>query len=158
MIDAALLDAPCVAADPGLRAVLESHALERLRHLPENPSVADRARALLADGAGAGALPTAALLAALLRMSLRTLDRALAAEGTSFRRLLEQLRREVSARALAESRHSVSEVAFLLGFNDLSAFYRAFKRWTGQTPVQFRRARSALARSANESGAKGQSR
>ena len=157
MIDAALLDAPCVAADPGLRAVLESHALERLRHLPENPSVADRARALLAEELSRGA-PTAALLAALLRMSLRTLDRALAAEGTSFRRLLEQLRREASARALAESRHSVSEVAFLLGFNDLSAFYRAFKRWTGQTPVQFRRARSALARSANESGAKGQSR
>jgi AraC-like DNA-binding protein len=72
-------------------------------------------------------------------MSVRSLGRGLAAEGTSYRELLDQLRRETAARHLADDRVAIAEVAFLLGFADLSAFYRAFKRWTGRTPAEFRR-------------------
>lgn len=144
VLDASLLDAPCVGANPGLLAVLESHAVDRLRRLPETPALADRVRELLADDLAGGG-PSAARVAARLKMSLRTLDRGLAAEGTSFRRLLEQLRHEWAAQALADSRLAIGEVAFLLGFGDLSAFHRAFKRWTGETPVQYRRRLASLA-------------
>ncbi|MCB1035891.1 MAG: helix-turn-helix transcriptional regulator, partial [Acidobacteria bacterium] len=82
--------------------------------------------------------PTAAQVASALHMSVRSLHRGLKQEETSFRRLLEQLRRERAADLLAEGRCSLSEVAFLLGFSELSAFYRAFKRWTGMTPAEFR--------------------
>jgi AraC-like DNA-binding protein len=73
-------------------------------------------------------------------MSVRTMRRALAAEGTSYRALLEQLRREAAARHLSDGR-SVAEVAFLLGFKEVSAFHHAFRAWTGTTPLQFRRQR-----------------
>jgi AraC-like DNA-binding protein len=77
-------------------------------------------------------------VAARLNVSLRTLHRALAAEGTSYRRLLDQVRLDIAERHLRDDRMSVAEVAFLAGFSEISAFHRAFKRWTGQTPVTFR--------------------
>jgi AraC-like DNA-binding protein len=80
-------------------------------------------------------------------MSERSLNRALAAEGTSYRELVAQLRQEMAARYLAQDRLGIAEVAFLLGFSELSAFYRAFKRWTGRTPAEFRaEARTARSR------------
>ena len=71
-------------------------------------------------------------------MSVRTLNRTLAGEGTNYRRLLDQLRHELASRHLANPQISIGEVAFLLGFSELSAFYRAFKRWSGRTPAEFR--------------------
>jgi AraC-like DNA-binding protein len=71
-------------------------------------------------------------------MSVRTLNRMLAGEGTSYRHLLDQLRHELASRHLANPHISIGEVAFLLGFSELSAFYRAFKRWSGRTPAEFR--------------------
>ena len=65
--------------------------------------------------------------------------RELAAEGTSYRQLIDQLRHRLAVRYLADDRLSIAEAAFLLGFSELSAFHRAFKRWTGQTPAGFRR-------------------
>ena len=90
---------------------------------------------------------TAHRLAARLDVSIRTLHRTLAAEGTSYRRLLDQLRLDIAGRHLTDDRVSVAEVAFLAGFSELSAFHRAFKRWTGRTPAAFR-ARRARVRTA----------
>ena len=83
--------------------------------------------------------PTAKRLAARLKMSVRSLNRVLAAEGTSYQELLDGVRRDVAERHLAGDHVSFGEVAFLLGFRELSSFHRAFKRWTGRTPAQFRR-------------------
>jgi AraC-like DNA-binding protein len=88
---------------------------------------------LLRDGE-----PSASITASRMKMSARTLNRALAAEGTSYRAILDQLRHELACRYLADSRLSIGEIGFLLGFSEISAFYRAFKRWTGQTPAVFR--------------------
>jgi AraC-like DNA-binding protein len=133
-----LLATPCVRADPALLAVLDRYAADRLAVVPQTTSFADRARAALAEDLARGE-PRAQRLAARLKTSERTLNRALAAEGTSYRELLDQLRKELAARRLSDDRVSISEVAFLLGFSELSAFYRAFKRWTGMTPAEFRR-------------------
>ena len=68
-------------------------------------------------------------------MSPRTLHRRLEEEGTSFRRVLTDVRRELAARHLQERRLAIGEIAFLLGFSEASAFHRAFKRWTGHAPL-----------------------
>ena len=72
-------------------------------------------------------------------MSGRTLQRRLKEEGTSFGELLDWLRRGMAQAYLADDQISISEVSYLLGFSEQSAFQRAFKRWTGSTPVQFRK-------------------
>lgn len=71
-------------------------------------------------------------------MSARTLHRHLEEEGTSFRQVLAEVRREIAARHLSERRLAIGEIAFLLGFSEPSAFHRAFKRWTGHGPLAYR--------------------
>jgi AraC-like DNA-binding protein len=132
----ALLDLPCRRNDPALLSLLDRYAADRLGG-PHAPTFADRARAALAEELQAGHV-TAGGLAAGLGVSVRSLHRSLAAEGTSYRRLLDKLRRDTAERHLRDDRLSVAEVAFLVGFSELSAFHRAFKRWTGHTPVTFR--------------------
>ena len=136
VLPAALLDLPCHRTDPSLLSLLDRYAADRLGGAGA-ATFADRARAALAEELQAGHA-TAHGLAARLKVSVRTLHRSLAAEHTSFRRLLDQLRLDIAKRHLTEDRVSVAEVAFLLGFSELSAFHRAFKRWTGRTPVTFR--------------------
>ena len=83
--------------------------------------------------------PVVATIAARLHMSARSLQRRLQSEGTSFAEVLSDLRRDMALRYLQDQRISIGEVAFLLGFLDVTAFHRAFKRWTGSTPAEYRR-------------------
>jgi AraC-like DNA-binding protein len=84
--------------------------------------------------------PTLAAVASELCMSERTLQRRLSAEGQTFRRVLDEMRRDVAQRSLAAGKRNVPELAYLLGFEDSNSFYRSFRRWTGTTPESFRRA------------------
>jgi AraC-like DNA-binding protein len=136
VLPAALLDLPCRRTDPSLLSLLDQYAADRLGG-PQTATFADRVRAALSEELQAGNV-TAHSLATRLKVSVRTLHRALAAERTSYRRLLDQLRLDIAERHLKDDRMSVAEVAFLVGFSELSAFHRAFKRWTGRTPVTFR--------------------
>ena len=136
VLPAALLDLPCRGTDPTLLSILDRYAADRLL-VPPAQTFADRARIALSEELQAGPV-TAQGLAARLNVSVRTLHRTLAAEGMSFKRLLDQLRLEIAERHLLDDRMSVAEIAFLVGFSELSAFHRAFKRWTGRTPVTFR--------------------
>jgi len=69
-----------------------------------------------------------------LGLSQRTLARRLAREGLSFSKLLSELRLELARRYLVDERLSISDVAWLLGYQDVAAFSNAFKRWTGKAP------------------------
>lgn len=73
-------------------------------------------------------------------MSPRSLQRRLREEGTTFAELLEELRRDLALRYLRDPRIGIAEVGFLLGFRDVTAFHRAFRRWMGTTPASYRRA------------------
>jgi AraC-like DNA-binding protein len=73
-----------------------------------------------------------------LGMSKRTLGRKLADEGLNFTEILQELRRDLALRYLDDRKLHVSKVAWLLGFNEVSAFTHTFKRWTGKTPSQLR--------------------
>ena len=80
-----------------------------------------------------------ATIAQALNLSTRTLIRRLQAEGTTFLQIKDQLRRDISLRQLRESELPVEDIAAQVGFESLTAFHRAFKVWTGSTPLAFRR-------------------
>jgi AraC-like DNA-binding protein len=73
-----------------------------------------------------------------LNMSRRTLQRRLAEEGTSFTEVLDETRRQVALRYVGNSRMPLKEVCYLVGFSEPSNFTRAFRRWTGKAPSDYR--------------------
>ena len=73
-----------------------------------------------------------------LYMSVRTLHNKLERLGSSYQHVLDDTRRELAEQYMQQQQRSISEVAYLLGFSDCSNFSRAFKRWTGESPSQFR--------------------
>jgi AraC-like DNA-binding protein len=73
-----------------------------------------------------------------LGMSKRTLQRRLQEEGASFSTLVDETRKSLATRYVQTRQHSLAEVAFMLGFAHVSAFHRAFRRWTKKTPEEFR--------------------
>jgi AraC-like DNA-binding protein len=73
-----------------------------------------------------------------LHLSVRTLQRKLKEEGSSFLEIIDELHKETSISYLKENRLSVSEIAYLLGYAEVGVFTRAFKRWTGSTPTEFK--------------------
>jgi AraC-like DNA-binding protein len=82
-------------------------------------------------------------VAGILAVAPRTLQRQLKQRGSSFSRLLEEVRITAARRHLAESQLSLTQLAAILGYSELSAFSRAFHRWHGQSPQQWQRSRSA---------------
>lgn len=79
----------------------------------------------------------------ILGVSQRTLQRKLHDEGTSFKQLLDETRRELANGYIKNHQVSLGEITYLLGFSEASNFSRAFKRWTGSSPAEFRRSCSA---------------
>ena len=77
-------------------------------------------------------------VAGMLGVSERTLSRHLAAEKTSFRRILDETRCEFAMALLHDQALSIGDIAFFLQYSEPAAFHRSFRRWTGQTPRAFR--------------------
>lgn len=131
------------------RRDLALRLMARARSGPSTPSATheprpsaaslDDVRAALQQLAGERALSLAAV-ARHLDVSERTLQRRLMAAGTGFRALCEEARRDLAGRYLTEGAMSLGEIAFRLGFDDANSFFRAFRRWTGMTPGDYRRA------------------
>jgi AraC-like DNA-binding protein len=88
----------------------------------------------------AGCRPDIVAVAKELGMSERTLQRRITGEGGSFRELLNETRKELGRHYLGNASVEITEVAFLLGYEDPSSFYRAFRSWEGKTPAEWRAA------------------
>ena len=73
-----------------------------------------------------------------LRLSSRTLQRRLTEEGTTFQRLTQEARRELARHYLLHSALELNETAYLLGFEDAHSFFRAFQKWEGRPPGEWR--------------------
>lgn len=146
VLSRALLDLPNHQADPLLLPILEEHLEKRTEAAGRVGADLDRVRCAVKQLLQQRE-PTASQTAQLLHMSPRTLQRRLLLQGTSVKRLVEEVRRELALQHVQGSSMPLAEIAFVLGFSDVSAFHRAFKRWTGQTPTALRR-RSEEARSA----------
>lgn len=129
---------PLVSADARAADWLEFGARAALERIDDS-GVTARVRAQM-ERMLQGEEPTLQAVASQLCLSERTLQRRLSAEGQTFRRLLDEMRRDVAQRSLAAGKRNVTELAYLLGFEDSNSFYRSFKRWTGTTPESYRRA------------------
>ncbi len=103
----------------------------------DRANIPNRTRAQIVKLLPSGECSKAAVARAL-NMSPRTLQNRLAEADTSFRELMDQVRRELGGQYLRQSDKSTIEVAFLLGFADHSSFSRAFHRWTGRSPSEYR--------------------
>jgi len=143
LVGADQLDLPVSGADPYLLAVLERHAEELLaRREQAQDDLRERVRRIVSRDLPKGA-PTAPQVAAALNMSDRTFARRLQDEGTSFRQVIDDIRREMARSYLSDPEISLAQVAYLLGYADQSAFSNSFRRWTGQSPRRFRSERGA---------------
>lgn len=132
-----VLRRPIASADPALHSLLEEKARDEVaRKSPPTflEEVKARVQEALQDGA-----PKLDRVAARLAMSTRSLQRRLTDEGLSFHELVETVRRDLALGYLAKGGMTYPEIAYVLGFADMSAFYRAFKRWTATTPAQYQR-------------------
>lgn len=86
----------------------------------------------------AGGRPDIADVARELGLSVRTLQRRIVAEGTTFRDLLLAVRQELVRKYFAQPGMQINEIAFQLGYEDTNSFHRAFRSWEGTTPSQWR--------------------
>jgi AraC-like DNA-binding protein len=135
-----LLDTAVVSADLYLNKLLIKQYEDVLTHRKLNRN----AFALTVENAIVPLLPhgkaCATDVARKLGMSQRTLARHLASEGLTFVGMLKELRLDLAKRDLADQDLSISKIAWLLGYQDVSSFTHAFKRWTGNTPRAIRQA------------------
>ncbi|WP_298432578.1 AraC family transcriptional regulator [uncultured Jannaschia sp.] len=141
LLSGELIDRPNRLGDAGLSAYLDAQldaALDRVRGAGDDlPSAVRRAvERSLSDG-----VPELARIAAAMGRSERALQRALAAEGMSFRALVDHVRQDLAEGLLVNSDYALAEIAFLAGFSEQSALTRAFRRWRGEPPAAFRAAR-----------------
>jgi AraC-like DNA-binding protein len=137
------LEQGLLSANPALLGMFEAQAEELLAQIsrgqPERGATSRRVLAILTRRITA-AVPSVRDVAHELAMSERSLQRELREEGTSFRQLIEDVRKEIALQHLAQPGALASEAAFLLGFSEPGAFTRAFRRWTGASPTQFQSA------------------
>lgn len=105
----------------------------------DRDDIVNRVRAQIVAGLS-GCSFSRADIAASMHMSAGTLQVKLARAGFSYQQLLDETRHELALAYIEQSRLSITEIAFMLGFSDLSNFIRAFKRWTGQAPTGYRNA------------------
>jgi AraC-like DNA-binding protein len=117
---------------------LTKHLEAELQQLNEEPSLVRTTKEEIARVLSEG-LPKMADVARELGLSVRSFHRRLADHGANFQTLAEETRREIALSMLRDESCTLSEIAFLTGFSEQSAFNRAFKRWTNQTPANYRK-------------------
>jgi AraC-like DNA-binding protein len=138
VFDRSVKDLPVVGADPYLNDLLIAYCEEALaRRASHNGAVRTALENVLAPLLPHGKAQVGES-ARKLGMSPRTLARRLASEGLTFGRVLDELRSALAQRHVVDSSLSMSEIAWLVGYQEVSAFTHAFKRWTGMTPTQMR--------------------
>ncbi|SED83180.1 AraC-type DNA-binding protein [Gordonia malaquae] len=134
------LDEPLPRADTHAAALAQAQCREILRSRAARSGLAGRVLDMLSDDPAHP--PTADAAARTLAMSPRTLRHRLAAEGTSYRNLLQEMRHRLAEEMLLSGQLTVGETAQRLGYVEVSSFSQAFRRWTGAGPAEFRRSRT----------------
>jgi AraC-like DNA-binding protein len=133
---------PLVTGDPSLARINDEHTQAYLDSFAAKSTareVVDKIVERLPDGP-----PSQQQVAEALHVSNRTLQRKLKEEGASYMDLLQDTRMQLAKKYLRSPGRSVVETAYLLGFSEPSTFSRAFKRWSGISPAEYRAARSSM--------------
>jgi AraC-like DNA-binding protein len=138
--DRVLLDRAQLHQHPELFGLLRSQAERALERMSTGGGPTDQVKRYLVARPPAR-IPDIATAARDLGMSARSLRRYLAAESTSYRELVRAVLEDSAGHMLRDPKRSIQETASALGFSNVGAFHRAFKRWTGMTPAQYREKR-----------------
>jgi AraC-like DNA-binding protein len=138
IFDRALLEVEYPFADTFLREVFENELARVLVRAGRNVPLHFRLRAILERQHNTLDRQKLPDVSRMLGLSRRAIRRHLAAEGHSFSRILQSLRRDQAMRLLENVGMPIKDIAEAMGYSDPSAFHRAFRRWTGVTPRQFR--------------------
>jgi AraC-like DNA-binding protein len=144
VLDERALDEPFLTRNEDLLAVMLSGLEAALSKRESVCTITDEVRMVLGRRMR-GQRPTVDKIAREMRMSPRTLQRRLEEAGTSYQELLDEVRRQSARRLLAGTDLDAGEVAFLLGFEELNSFTRAFRAWEGTTPTQWRQSDTSRA-------------
>jgi AraC-like DNA-binding protein len=134
--DARLLGRRVRFADPATARLADEYCSRQMAPSASIDGVVAQVRRLLSTSRGH--FPEVEELAHALQTSARTLRRSLQSMGTSYQELVDEVRRERAREWVKTTRMTFGEVAAQLGFSDVRSFRRAFKRWTGRTPGEFR--------------------
>jgi AraC-like DNA-binding protein len=134
-VPAGTLNEVCRFADPIAYRLAIADLQQTLEHRSGTTSFSGRVRRLLDEGPG---MKNSQSVARELSMSVSTFKRRLSEEGTTFREVREASLRERAVLQLLDRSKSVSEISSNVGYSDLTTFSHAFKRWTGQSPSEFR--------------------
>jgi AraC-like DNA-binding protein len=140
VIEAELCERQIPAADARLYPIMQRYLDDALEELPPEDDFLQCVRRAVGESIRHGD-PTLTQVARRLALGARTLQRRLGDYGVDFKGLIDDTRRRFALRHLADPEITLTEVAYLLGYSEVSAFNRAFKRWTGSTPSDHRRRR-----------------
>lgn len=132
-----VIDQPLMSDNPMLAELNDQMMIEYLVQLDQK-QLTERVKALIIDQLPSGGA-CIQNTADLLTLSIRTLERRLKDEDSSFTTLLEEIRRDLAYKYLRKDTNNLMEITFLLGYSEESAFSRAFKRWSGQSPNDYRK-------------------
>ena len=132
------LEQPIHSADAAYLSAHEALAGDLMKGLADGDAVVGKVTALVERTILKGHQPKIAPVAGELAFSVRKLQLLLQEEGTNFREVVNDARKHLAKRFLRQPDTTLCDVAFLLGFSEQSAFNHAFRRWTGQTPRQYR--------------------
>ena len=135
-----VMQMPFLTYNPDLLALLEPQLEAELRDRTTQTSFSEQVKTLVRSRL-AGSQPAAYDVASELGLSVRSLQRRLATEGMHFQQLVETVRHELAKQYLGESALELKEIAFLLGYQEISSFHRAFRRLEGRSPGQWRTTR-----------------
>ena len=135
-MDAAVMDIPLPGASPDLAQYNDRIVMDYLEKMDQS-DIANRVRKEIVANLATGTL-TSLEVARRLHMSSRSMQSKLAEKGTSFQEILDHTRQELASSYMEQSHLAITEIAYLLGFSDASNFTRAFRRWHGVSPREFR--------------------
>ncbi len=136
LFDRVHLESPIPSAHPELARVNDSLVQAYLKRL-DRQDLTGRVRARIIEDLPNG-VPRQAQIAQQLNLSLRNLQRKLQDEGTNFKQLIDETRKALAIEYLNTTHKPLTEIGYLLGFTESSNFSRAFRRWTGESPQQYR--------------------
>ena len=137
VIERKFLEQQVPAADPRLYSIMKRYLEQVLAEMPQEDTLLTSVRRAIAESMREGD-PNLRRVAKKMAMSPRTLQRQLKERGVEFKKLVEDTRRRFALSYLKNRGNSLTEIAFLLGYSEASAFTRAFRRWTGSAPLAYR--------------------
>ena len=132
-----VLDMPAKNSEPSLLQALEFYLADRLKLRSEDGDLLDKVNHLIATSLGGG-VPEIGDVAMALGVSRRTLQRRLSEAGAVFSDMVDAVRREIAQDYVLNSSHTLTDISLMLGYQELSSFSRAFRRWTNASPQQLR--------------------